>query len=521
MDPPRKLKTPYAVAMALIVAGGVLLRWWQLGHLSLWLDEGYSAWASSRGVSRLLHIIRADVSPPLYYMILRCWTSLFGDSEAAMRALSALAATACLPAVCLLSLRILDKPFSRLIAMALVAASVMQVAYAHEARCYALLGLGGIVALDALHRFLHRRNGWTFGLIVLAVTFTLYLHNIAFFYLVALDVAWLILPAVVSWRRRLLDLIAANALIGLLYLPWAPGLIAQLRWVQSNFWATRPTAYDFVATLSQLIGVQPDYPLGSATFLVPPHVYQVVGILLLIAFLVTLWHVDARRRRELLALAAYALLPIVLVFAYSLIARPVFISRPLIISSLIFPLLLAMPFDLIDPKRGRLRMPSAIIGCAAALLILTWSLDSSIAFLRYERKEDWRSATRYVMKIPTHPRLVVFSAAEGQLLYQYYTRHDPPADSPTGAPAVSLTGLPIGFLETDPPIPAQRIATQADVRHLAEVLAGGKDEEVDLVLTHQEWSNPDHLVEKWLAAHGWQRIAQERFWKVRVERYRR
>jgi hypothetical protein len=508
-------KLRFILCLALILAAGTLLRFWNLGRLSLWFDEGYSAWAASLGPLRLFHVIRADVSPPLYYLLLRGWIGLFGTSEAALRALSATAATACFPFLYLLARRLLQRPGAILLAMALGAASVMQITYAQEARCYALLGLGCLVALYALHLFLERRRPWALALLILATTFTLYLHNIAFFYLLALDLAWLILPASTPPRRRIGDLLLANVLIGLLYLPWVPGLLSQLRWVQSNFWVPRPSGRDLVNVLSQLMGVQPQYPGGDYNRLIPPQVYLMVNLLALLALL---WPLRLPRlRRRTFALLVYALLPVVGVYLYSLVAKPLFMSRPLIGSSLVFPLLLAMPFASDAAERQRTRALPLAVARAAPLLILLWAAISSAAFLRFERKEDWREASRYVMDLTPAPRAVFFVANEGQVIYGYYQQRE---RSPA-APPPALSGLPVGFLETDPPIPAQRVLGEDDLAHLSAVLGSGAYQEVDLVLTHQPWSNPRHLPQAWLITHGWRCIAAADFWKIRVERYQR
>jgi uncharacterized membrane protein len=512
-------KVLYTFALALIFAAGLLLRFWGLGRLSLWFDEGYSAWAASLAPAQLFHVIRADVSPPLYYLLLRGWIGLFGNSEIALRALSAAAASACLPLLYLLAQRLLQRPAALVVAMALGAASVMQITYAHEARCYALLGLACLLALYALHRFLERRRPWSFAVIVLATVFTLYLHNIAFFYLLGLDLAWLILPAPLSRRRRLLDLLLANGLVVLLYLPWVPGLLSQLRWVQANFWAPRPSFNDLVNVLCQLMGVQPQYPGGQYNLLIPPQVYRMVNLL---AILAVLWPLRlARLRRRTVALLIYAVAPVLLIYLYSLVARPLFMSRPLIASSLVFPLLLAMPFASDASERRRTRAVPLAVARAAPLLILLWAAISSLAFLRFEKKEDWRSASQYVMQIPTVPRAVFFTANEGQLIYEYYAQRQQGSENPPLPARPLLSGLPTGFLETDPPIPAQRVLDEQDLAHLADTLAAHPVAEVDLVLTHQIWSNPRHLPQAWLTAHGWRCIDTAEFWKVRIERYQR
>lgn len=74
-----------------ILAGAFLLRVISLNQ-SLWLDEAIGAIAvhdySYQGI--ITDYIKGDTHPPLYYLTLKFWTSLFGYSEIAMRSLSVL-----------------------------------------------------------------------------------------------------------------------------------------------------------------------------------------------------------------------------------------------------------------------------------------------------------------------------------------------------------------------------------------------------------------------------------------------
>src|SRR5271165_5549902 len=85
-----------AIVSGAAVAGGIALRWSGLGRKSLWLDEGYTAWVVSNPWQQIVRIISVDTAPPLYYLLLRGWTQLFGFSEAALRSMSALMATVAL-----------------------------------------------------------------------------------------------------------------------------------------------------------------------------------------------------------------------------------------------------------------------------------------------------------------------------------------------------------------------------------------------------------------------------------------
>lgn len=55
---------------------------------SVWFDEGYSIIVLDQPFDRIMALLKVDVHPPLYYLLLRGWTGIFGPSATAMRAMS-------------------------------------------------------------------------------------------------------------------------------------------------------------------------------------------------------------------------------------------------------------------------------------------------------------------------------------------------------------------------------------------------------------------------------------------------
>src|SRR6185312_7363181 len=60
-----------------------------------WMDEALSVGISSHSLTSIPHVLRHDGSPPLYYMLLHIWMSVFGSSETATHWLSLLFGTLC------------------------------------------------------------------------------------------------------------------------------------------------------------------------------------------------------------------------------------------------------------------------------------------------------------------------------------------------------------------------------------------------------------------------------------------
>ncbi len=94
-EKPRMAFSPRRLAFWLPLLGIIPLALWlrtrELDTISLWFDESCSWRISQFPLSEMFDAISRDAHPPFYYVILRGWTSLFGDSPVALRSLSVIA----------------------------------------------------------------------------------------------------------------------------------------------------------------------------------------------------------------------------------------------------------------------------------------------------------------------------------------------------------------------------------------------------------------------------------------------
>jgi uncharacterized membrane protein len=500
------------VTICAIVA--VVLRWTGLGRESLWFDEGMTWWLASLPPAEMLRTIRGDVAAPVYFLLLRGWETIFGDSAAAMRAMSALAATLTLVPFGYITYRVLQSRLAIGAAWLLMAISFMQVQYAQEARYYALMALLAMTALACTVPLASRRSWGAIAGFVACVIVGLYTHNMMMFCLVGLNLAWLCWPGERSLRSRLIDLTIANGIVVVLYLPWVPTLLQQMKWMTGTFWATRPNLFDLGVTTSAITGVDVYAPPGLAwrwfgTGVTAGQVGTAVGVIVLGLLLIALSTRDAAHRRCVLAVAAFAIAPVVLVFLYSQVRQPIFMERVFIASSAAMPILLAMAIDH-DRVRSLRWTASAML---SALLLL--GAVSTAALSLESRKEDWRGAYATVAQLPPPPRrLIVFTANEGELPFAYYAAHD------SSRPPEPRTGTPAGFFDLDPPKTIRRVTSDADLATLRAKMDSGNWDEIVLILSHEAFSDPDDRTERELRAR-WRLIEETPLRLVRVLRFAR
>ena len=207
------------------------LRVFRLGFQSLWFDEGWSWYVSTRSWAGMADILRTvDSHPPLYYALLKAWMALAGQSDFSLRFLSVMAGTAAIPAVYLVGRRLLGRRSMALAATLCLAFSPPHIVYSQEVRMYALA-----VLLTALSVYWALR--WLAGprpivlavycLFTAAALYTNYFTALVVIFenvMVALWVAadWRPGPSGLTGWRRLAWWLAAQIVLGLSLLALAP-----------------------------------------------------------------------------------------------------------------------------------------------------------------------------------------------------------------------------------------------------------------------------------------------------------
>ncbi len=243
----RDVATSLVLSPIAPVIVGAALRLLNLGGQDLWYDEAVTAWIARLPWPRLLAAIAGDVHPPLWYAIEKVTVSLLGNSEFALRLPAALLSIVALALIPRLSLSLLGRGAGArvgVISTWLMALSPFQIAYAQEARMYALLLVA--VELAALGAFTRRWTLYTLGAVL-----ALYSHNIGLVYVGCLALVTLVTTRLTR-SARLLSPILANAAAGLLYAPWAWVTLRQAQAVGASFWVQRPSAGAIPLALHQL-----------------------------------------------------------------------------------------------------------------------------------------------------------------------------------------------------------------------------------------------------------------------------
>lgn len=500
---------------AVAVLCAVALRWFNLAGQSLYVDEGQTNFAANLSPAKIIRFAQSSDAPPLYFLLEHYWIALFGNSESALRAMSALFGTLSLPVFYLLAKKVLKHSMAVALAMWLFTFSMAQIWYSREARSYEMASFLAVVSLYALVLFLEHPRTTLFATIVLASVASLYSHNMTLFYVFALNVLWLTYPSERTWTQRLRELLLADVLIGAFYLPWLPSLSRQasVDIVQKYFWSPRPTVGTLFGTMSFTSGFNMTYLslLASRFLLLPPAaaglsvdcaIALLCGILLACG-LARLPKADRQRSGSLLL---FGLLPIFAVFVLSQITTPLFINRVFTNSSVVVPIVFAFPLTLRAGRKERV-----LYGVLSLVLAVLTSL-SALGYLRYQQKPDWRDAIKGLLGIPERNRLIVFVPRMGEPLFDYYTQK-----SAAETPELAKFALPVSYVDSFPPPRGGQIHA-ADLNRLKHAVESGKYPEIDLLLSGELHDDPNETVAGYLS-EVYIFVEEKKFFGVRFLRF--
>jgi 4-amino-4-deoxy-L-arabinose transferase-like glycosyltransferase len=188
-DIPECKRSWTVVALALILAAALGIRFWGIGAQSLWHDEVLTTLSASVPFTQVIDSVEHNENkPPLYFFVMNLWVRAAGMSEAALRWPSALFGAAAVWVIYLLGRDLFDDRRVGLIAALLLAFARFHIAYSQEARTYSLMFLLMLLACWLAVRMTRRRaTGDQVGYVVCAAL-AMYAHPFAAFALLAINV---------------------------------------------------------------------------------------------------------------------------------------------------------------------------------------------------------------------------------------------------------------------------------------------------------------------------------------------
>jgi len=290
---------------------------------SIRLDESQSLWQTSRSLGKVFEIIAQDVHIPFYHTLLHIWQAFFGNDIILARILSLILFVLTIPAVYLLSQFAYKKYSISLFATLLVAISPFLNWYASEVRMYSLLTLLVVLNQYFFLRIFKLNDRTAFMGFALTALLGIYTHYFFAVYLL-LTAAFFFLQKQNFKKGTFKKILITLLGVGILFLPWLTFVFTQGSASNTKPLLVIPTSVDLFNTISQFIlGFQND---SINTLIV--SLWPLVVILLFL--LLNRRSKDHSLETQYFIMVAFV--PLIMIFGFSLIVKPFFVSRYLAFS---------------------------------------------------------------------------------------------------------------------------------------------------------------------------------------------
>ena len=510
------------IALLLILLLAAFLRFYRLDAQSLWADEGNSVSLSGRSLPYITAGAAHDIHPPLYYYLLHFWMLVFGNSEFAIRVLSALLGTGLVYLTYLLG-RYLSNHWLGLIAAFLSAISPFQVYYSQEARMYILLAALSALSVYSFIKLLEAESSkarntkretrntylWA-GLYIVATTFSLYTHYSFPIIMVMQNLLYGIWLAV-SWRRGragvgVLHWVVVQLAVVALYWPWLPIALRQV----SN-WPSISQPYGLLFVVQEAFSL---FSLG------PTAGMQHTSLLLLgfaVIFIAGAWpsiHLSLSGRGRgrvdptptptlplrggseqspsliphcLIASLPllYCLFPVLMMYALSL-TRPAYRPKFFLVGSPAFSLILAQGILRLSELAGRKCLVTRYLLPVTCLLFITVASNNSLQNYYFDpqyARDDYRGIAHYISALERKDDAILLNAPNQWEIFTYYYKGDTPVY----------------------PLPRSRPLDEAPtIEELTDIAAS--HDRIFAVLWAVDESDPGRFVEGWLAERAYKAL---------------
>lgn len=379
-----------------------------IGKKSMWLDETCSVFFAKMDWGDFWAVLSArELNQGLYYFLLKFWL-IIGDSEFAIRTLSALFAIASIPVLYALANRLFEVR-AGLVSVLLLSVNAFFIQFAQEARGYSL-----VLFLVVLSSYFFVRvtedpsNRRMFYGYVCISALAVYAH---FFGVLVLIAQTLSVPFLPSDKFRFRRLVLANLLIAGLLTPIFLFIVFKDRGQIS--WIMKPSVSELIGLFRALAG-----DAGLSGYIT--GFYLLPCLITLAHALVTLFRtgrsIDTWRY---VLIYFWLVVPICLSYGFSFI-KPVFHNTYLIVSLPGLVLLSGVGVSLIKDKYCH--------GILFALLMVL-SIRSTVTEYYPKGKENFRDSAFYVISHAERGDGILFYNEYIIIPFEYYWRRlNPPQD---------------------------------------------------------------------------------------------
>jgi uncharacterized membrane protein len=356
---------------------------------SIWRDEAFSYFMAKNSISDIIIKTASDFNPPLYYILLHFWITIFGRTDILLKLLSFSAHLLTVYYAYLLSKKIFSRKFSVFVCL-FTLFNPMLIYYAFEIRMYALYAL---FTLCSLYYFIIKK--WNHYLLV--NVFGLYTHSFFIF----VPVSFFVWNLIYSKKYKELYLIFKPVLF---FLPWIPVIINQF--IRSKNSLIFPVDKQLIQ--SSLGNLFTNYE-GT-----PGTLWTKTAIVSLIILFFIIYGFYKNRKMSLL-LNIPIFLPLSFILTYSVIKRPIYVNRYLIFITV---------FEIIALSYSIYLVKNKIIRNTIAAITFVFIIFFNIYITPFHKKTDFKTLFLEINKIAQENDFVYAKTPIAFLESAYYFKNE-------------------------------------------------------------------------------------------------
>lgn len=401
-----------------------LLRAYQLGAQSYWIDEAWTAYFANLSIGEMWHLLRTiEPLPPFYHPSTIYWVKLVGDGEYALRFYSLVFGVMAVPFTYRLGKDLGDARLGLLAAL-FMAVAPYQIWHSQEARMYSVLTAAAAMSMWGFVN-VWQRGGWRWWLVYVIGTVWAIMNHYHGLVLIGMQGLFVL----ITWRRRwrsgqFVAWAGALAAILLTFGAWllvgGNLLLRYDNWIkQTPLWETyirSAIAY----SLGELVPRAQAIPL-ALVFLA----FYVLGLIYVTRRSWGAW----RGSEVLVLLLAFTIAPNLAAWIYGEIRTPVYFERYLILVQIGFLLAVsAGVLGMADGLRKRLGWGGPVLAGLSTVLLLGisgWVLGHYYSDPVYARP-DWRRVAHTVQSFELAGDAAIITGDGGEKAFDFYYRGDLP-----------------------------------------------------------------------------------------------
>ncbi len=396
----------------LILILGLILRLVVINQ-SLWLDEAIGALVvRDLSVKEIFtSFLPVDNHPPLYYLMLKLWTAVFGYTELSIRFPSVIFGVGTIFIIYLIASRILNNRKLGIVISLLLATSQFHIYYSQEARMYSMAAFFTVLSIFCFMKLIAKYDKPVYWIIFsMAVTMMIATDYMPLFLIPVFFIYAVFKNRERKWWFKLFMSFLPVFILGFIWLPVLEKQASGGAWLLKTVPTWKSVAGG--ANIKQLVLVWTKFTLGRISLTNRIYYYLIVIVSSIPFAFIFLKSIKSLKKNLLIFL--WLMLPLAVSFFVSYLF-PVFIY---------FRFLYVIPAFYMAAGLGisEYKNKTSVLLFLAILLI---NFGSWLYYITnpHQQREQWREAVKYVESKIAPNEITLFSYPEPFAPYRWYSKH--------------------------------------------------------------------------------------------------